>query len=112
LEPRKDGKVKFDRHSISWRIILPVPIVTLFAIAVAQFVLPNLIERGSIDRAVADAQRTVNQFKELRRSYTEAVVAKAVKSGALKPDFEHRAVEGAIPLPAPMIHDLSELLRE
>lgn len=52
------------------------------------------------------------QFTILRAYYTKAVVAKAVKSGALQPHFDHEGHVDRIPLPATMIHDLGGVLRD
>ncbi|MBI3452315.1 MAG: DUF3365 domain-containing protein, partial [Rhodospirillales bacterium] len=100
------------RHSIALKMILPVPVVTTLAIIAAWIFLPPYVARFSIDDAISAAQSTVSQFKTLRGYYTENVVAKAVKSGALKPTIDHRNAADGIPLPATMIHDLSGLLEK
>jgi methyl-accepting chemotaxis protein len=46
----------------------------------------------------------------IHRSHTINVVKKVIASGAIKPSFNHAGVEGTIPLPATLIHDLSKLL--
>lgn len=56
-----------------------------------------------------DAIVTVNQFKTLRGYYTKNVISKA-KAFGMSPHFEHRNDNNAIPLPATLIHELSELL--
>lgn len=66
-------------------------------------------QKNTIETAVASAKVTIEQFKTLRAYYTENVVKKAKESG-MKIDFNHKDVTGVIPLPATMIHDLSEKL--
>jgi methyl-accepting chemotaxis protein len=100
------------RNSITWQMFLPVPVVTFAAIIAAWLLLPSYVADNAATDAIASARQTATQFKTLRGYYTEFVVGKALKGGALKPDVAHRGVEGAIPLPATMIHDLSEILRD
>ncbi|MEM7181704.1 MAG: methyl-accepting chemotaxis protein [Spirochaetota bacterium] len=52
------------------------------------------------------AEKTIYQYKTLRDYYTQKVVKKALQNG-LDADFTHN--EKTIPLPATMIHDLSEI---
>jgi methyl-accepting chemotaxis protein len=86
--------------------------MTLAAVLVAWLVLPTYVARNAVDDAIASARQTAAQLKALRGYYTENVAAKVVKNGALKPDFDHRGKDDRIPLPATMIHDLSELYKQ
>ena len=70
------------------------------------------LERGVKIDAVANAQNTVKQFKILRSYYTKNVIKKVLASKALKPTYTHKDTPGEVPLPATLIHDLSELLAE
>src|SRR5579883_40967 len=100
------------RHSIAWRMVLPVPVVTIAAVLVAWLALPSYIASNAVDDAIQSARQTAAQFKTLRGYYTENVAAKAIKGGALKLDFDHRGRDDRIPLPATVIHDLSDLLKQ
>ena len=100
------------RHSVAWQMILPIPVVTLLALLLAWLFLPSLIAQHAVEGAIQSAQDTVRQFKTLRSYYTKFVVAKVVKQGALKPNFDHQTNEAAIPLPATMVLDLGELLKK
>src|SRR5215467_2283261 len=96
------------RRSMSWRLVLPVPLVTIVAVLVAWLALPPYVARNAVDNAIATALQTGTQLKTLRAYYTANVAAKAIKSGALKPDFDHQGKDDRIPLPATVIHELSE----
>jgi HAMP domain-containing protein len=100
------------KHSVIWQMLLPIPIVSGIAIAAAAYFVPPLIASDAIESALAEAQRTVGQFRTLRGYYTKAVVSKATKAGALKAGFDHRDKADVIPLPATMIQDLSGLLQQ
>ncbi len=84
-------------------ISLTLAIITLFV----SIALPSVIGNAMLSSTIQDAQDTVNQFKILRAYYTKNVVAKA-KAAGMKPHYNHKDIAGNIPLPATMIHELSE----
>jgi methyl-accepting chemotaxis protein len=98
--------------SIIWRLVVPIPVVTIIGLAIIWATLPGMVADDARDTAVNNAVRTANQFKTIRGYYTKNVIAKAVKTGALKPSVNHADEPGSIPLPATLIHDLSALLAE
>jgi methyl-accepting chemotaxis protein len=104
------AKPGFNKNSILWRLVLPIPLFAIVAIAAALVVLPQVIASNSIADAERAALETVNQFKELRGYYTKNVVAKAVAAG-LTATPEHAQDPNSIPLPATLIHDISEVLK-
>jgi methyl-accepting chemotaxis protein len=87
------------------------PILVLLGLAIGYlfFDLSRTTQQNTIDAAVASAKDTINQYKILRGYYTSEVVGKA-KANGLKMDFSYRGVADTIPLPATVIHDLSEVL--
>src|SRR5579875_2659469 len=99
-------------HSIVWKMLLPIPLVCGAAIAAAAFLVPPLIAGDATESALAEARQTVNQFRTLRRYYTKNVVAKVTAGSSLKAGFDHHEKANTIPLPATMIEDLSDLLRQ
>jgi len=101
-----------NRHSLIWRLIAPVPITIVVAIGLSWLIIPRVIAGNSTDDAIRTAQQIGAQFKTIRAYYTDNVVNKALKSKALKPSIDHKADDSAIPLPATLIHDLSNLLSE
>src|SRR5579883_402428 len=104
------GAFAFARRSITWQLVLPVPIVLLICIGVIWYLVPSMVARNALDSAIASATQTVKQFKALRAYYTEKVVNKVTAGGAFKAAIDHSADPKAIPLPATMIQDLSALL--
>jgi hypothetical protein len=63
----------------------------------------------TLDASVVSARSTAEQFKVLRGYYTAQVVNKVKTSSSMKVSFVHDAAD-TIPLPATMIHELSEAL--
>jgi len=100
------------KQSLLWKLLLPVCLVFVVSIASLSFWVPSLLEKNAIEVAVQDAERTVQQFKVLRGYYTKNVIKKVLASNAIKPAVAHQGKEGLIPLPATLIHDLSELLEK
>ena len=98
------------KSSIIFKLALPVPVVILVFLAVAWFVVPNLVIGNAVDAAAQSALQTAKQFKTIRGYYTKNIIAKAKANGSLKPGIEHADDPNAIPLPATLIHDLSKLL--
>lgn len=93
---------------------MAVPIVALIAIImlILVFFIPKQMSETVVEGVIENSQSTVDQFKTLRKYYTQNVVGKVLASGALKPDSDHKQHANKIPLPATMIHDLSDLMKD
>jgi methyl-accepting chemotaxis protein len=98
------------RHTLGWRLIVPIPVALAAAIALVWVLVPPAITRSAVDEAIRASLETAAQFKVVRGYYTENVVNKLKKQGVVTATFDHKADAKAIPLPATMIHDLSDLL--
>jgi methyl-accepting chemotaxis protein len=103
---------KRPRGTIAWRLLLPVPLMLIAATVAIWLVVPRIIAGNATEDAVRASQQTATQFKTIRAYYTDNVVNKVLKDGAMKPAFDHKGNDKAIPLPATFIHDLSALLSE
>lgn len=99
-----------DTRSLSWKLILPVPIAVLLSIAAISLIVPRFMAENARTDAIRQGQQIADQFKTIRGYYTKNVIKKVVKSGALKPSFNHKDEANGIPLPATFIHDVSKLL--
>lgn len=101
----------FWRKSLLWQLLLPVPLAAILLLC-GWFWLPGMIQSDVVDGAVTSAEETVNQFKTLRAYYTKNVIKKVLANDGLKPSLNHQQDPNGVPLPATVIHDLSELLSE
>jgi methyl-accepting chemotaxis protein len=99
-------------RSIAWRMLVPIPLMFVVAIAAIWVVVPRIVMDNAVSEAIQSGQSTVEQFKLIRAYYTENVVNKLVKDGTFKPGTDHKAGEKSVPLPATMIHDLSAALSD
>ncbi|HYD79535.1 MAG TPA: response regulator [Paucimonas sp.] len=95
-------------RSMFWKLFLPVCGVLIASALAAAVLLPSIIRDDAEREAVETAEETVRQFKMLRQYYTDNVVSK-VRPLGVEVTAEHAANPKAVPLPASMIHDLSEL---
>src|SRR5262249_51724903 len=94
------------------RLVLPVCFALAGAIAATWLIIPRIIESNAIAESIAKGQAIAEQFKTIRGYYTERVVAKVVKQGTMTAAVDHQTNPNAIPLPATMIQDLSDLLAQ
>ena len=102
---------KFSPKSIAWQVILPMPILLCLGMVAIWFLLPSELANSARESAVRNAEQTVGQFRTLRSYYTKNVVKKVLKNGG-RASFDHKAESDSIPLPATVIHDMSDLLAE
>ncbi|GBE44240.1 methyl-accepting chemotaxis protein PctB [bacterium BMS3Bbin10] len=101
---------RFGGRSLSWRLILPVPIVIVLCIAAIALIVPKIMADNAREEATRQGQQIADQFKTIRGYYTRNVIRKVVKSPSLKPSFNHKNEANGVPLPATFIHDVSKLL--
>ena len=111
-EPQKRPKANFYKRSISWQLILPIPVILLVCIGVIAYIVPQEVAKNAEKDAEHAAIQTVNQFKTLRSYYVKNVIKKVLADGNVKPSITHASEPKSIPLPATMIHDMSALLSE
>ena len=93
-------------------MILPVPLIVGLAIFFSWLFVPNLTQNSAREEALSSSAEMVTQFKMLRGYYTKNVIKKVLASSDIKPSTDHADKKGAIPLPATLIHDMSELLQK
>ncbi|MGF1743083.1 methyl-accepting chemotaxis protein [Vibrio profundum] len=91
---------------------LMLPSVLCFVALIVGFLIyiPSVIRDNAEVEAVSSAQKTVNQFKLLRGYYAKNVIGPVLRGSNLKPSINHANDDKAVPLPATMIHDVSQLL--
>ncbi len=98
--------------SLFWQLAVPVIAIGCLVIAILSFVVPGQLKQNTINSAIHDAEKTVQQFKTIRAYYTNNVVKTILQSQDIRPSIDHKGNSKAIPLPATMIHDLSQMLKD
>src|ERR1700752_1280470 len=99
-------------NSLEWRLLAPIPVIVGIAAVLVWVVIPRVVSANSTNEAIRAGQQLAAQLKKIRAYYTENVVNKALKTGALKTAVDHRADDKAIPVPATLVPELSTLLTE
>lgn len=84
-------------------------------LAVSIIFLIVYISRASLENTVEaskeNAVSIIDQYKTLRGYYVKSVVKKVKGNDTgLKISYDHKTMKDGIPLPATLIHDMSELL--
>lgn len=98
-----------NRAGLVPKVLVPVFSLILVFIAISAFMLPKMLEDMAVKDAIAAGTNTVNQLKEVRAYYTKNVIKKVVNKKGFSASYDHAGVDGVIPLPATMIHELSEI---
>ena len=98
-------------QNVSTKITIPIGLTCLLGAIILIFIVPQQFQANAVADAANNAKSTVNLFKTLRKYYVENIVSK-VKGSDVKLSFNHKGVDSTIPLPATLIHDMSEMLAD
>jgi methyl-accepting chemotaxis protein len=99
------------RHdSLAWRLIVPVPIAVMIAVAAIWAIVPRIVDSMATTDAALANQQAATEFKTIRTYYTQNIVDKVVRSGTFRADVDHENNDKVIPLPATFLHDLGTAL--
>ncbi|MBV1909527.1 MAG: methyl-accepting chemotaxis protein [Kangiellaceae bacterium] len=93
------------------KLVLPLFLSFFFGCLAVYFIVPDLLTDRTIRSVAEEAQSKVALLKKLRKYYTNNVVNPVLNSSAITPNIEHKGDALTIPLPATMIHDLSEQMK-
>lgn len=96
------------RLQLKWRIALPVMLACTASIVVTLVYIAGASKENVVQQSTENAEEMIKHFKILRSYYTANVVNKIKSKGILNVSHDHRENEKTVPLPATMIHDLSE----
>jgi len=73
--------------------------------------ISNASLKNTIEASKQNAVSIIDQYKTLRGYYVKSVIKKVKGNDTgLKISYDHKTMENGIPLPATLIHDMSELL--
>ena len=95
------------RH-LSTRITLTIGVFGVIAAVLVAILTPVLIEDLIQKEALRSARDNVKQLKILRGWYSTNIVGPVTKLGFI-PHYAHKDDDRTIPLPATMVHEVSEL---
>src|SRR6267154_5565334 len=93
-------------------VILPTIVVMVIVVGATAIYLPGIMDAATIESARHSNVEIADLIKTTRGYYTRQVVAKAIKTGGMRPAFDHANDERAIPLPATFVKDISDILQK
>ncbi len=94
--------------SLTFKVMTTVLGVLVGGMAVLVSYRTRTSEASTISLGIRNARNTIAQYQRLRAYYTREVVAKVAKNASVKVSFDHKGRENVLPLPATVIHDLSD----
>ncbi|NOX76993.1 MAG: methyl-accepting chemotaxis protein [Gammaproteobacteria bacterium] len=97
--------------SLFWKFAIPIIVLFGITIAVLDIYIPRQIQERVVEGAASSAKQTATQFQVLRKYYVQNILKKVVAGSDMKPAINHKNNSKAFPLPATMMHDLSDLLK-
>lgn len=104
-------KFKIRKIGLAPKIILPVTGLLIVSVILALFFIDKAVLKVTIDTAKRNSSGLIYQYKSLRKYYTDSVIKKILtKKNSFEVSYDHKIKPNTIPLPATMIHDLSEIL--
>ena len=94
--------------SITTKSMSATLLVVVIAFGALLVYLNHATRQHTIEQSVRNATNTIEQYKTVRAYYTAHVVDKIRQQNAMAISHDHKSNQGTIPLPATMIHELSE----
>lgn len=91
------------------RVGIPMFLTLLIAVVATSIYMNQATSKIVVSTATVNALDTINQYKTIRGYHTKNVVKKVKKNSDIKVNFNHHTENDAIPLPATLIQDLSEI---
>ncbi|WP_108061499.1 ATP-binding protein [Poseidonibacter lekithochrous] len=90
----------------------PIFVITLILIFILANILPNYSVENKNKQMTDKAVSIINNLKSIRSYYTQNVIKEVKKHSSIKINYDHKDKIKTIPLPATLVHDLSEIMPE
>ncbi len=102
-----------NNHLNRTNIFKPIVITTLIIVGVLALYIPYITDKNSAKTIIDHSLNAVKQIKLTRAYYVDSVV-KDIKKYApnITFSYDHKGVNGVIPLPTTVIHDLSGIFSD
>ncbi|MCF6309234.1 MAG: ATP-binding protein [Sulfurimonas sp.] len=100
------------KYSLILKIFIPILFLVIAEIIVITEFSSNLHKSKLYEESVSSAIQAAKQYKEIRSYYNDYVVSKISQNSGILIDLNHKNIPNTIPLPATMIHDLSEIVNK
>jgi PAS domain S-box-containing protein len=94
------------------KFIAPVVLLIICSMTLLGWTIMSFVQQEAEREAILSAQITASQYKILREYYTKNVIEKVLLNTDLNVSENHASDPNTIPLPATMIHDLSQQIKQ
>jgi PAS domain S-box-containing protein len=88
----------------------PIIVLSLIILIIIGYTIPNISHENKIIQLKNKAISSVDRLKKIRAYYTANIVKKVKAHTNLKINYDHMLRDDTIPLPATLLHNLSEIL--
>ncbi|RXK08851.1 hypothetical protein CRV05_13040, partial [Halarcobacter bivalviorum] len=90
----------------------PILVIGLILVYLVTFILPEFSNKNKIEEMTKQSIQMVNTLKKVRSYYTSHIIDEVKEFSSLEINYNHDDKKGVIPLPATLVHDLSNLITE
>ena len=97
---------------VKFKIFLPIVLLIIIEVLIITKITSSLYESNLREDTVLNATQTIQQYQKIRQYYTKNVIEKVKGGSSISVNTVHKNIPDAIPLPATMIHELSEHINE
>ena len=88
----------------------PILVASIIIAVVIFYIIPDLSKKNEIEKLQNNAVSSINKLKKIRSYYTTKVISKVNNYSDLKINYDHNDELKTIPLPATLLHNLSQIL--
>ena len=108
LKQRLASLNAYSRLRLLPKILIPIFALLFALMAVTAIVLPSVMEKNVVEKAIHNSTNVIEQMRAVRGYYTKNVVKKIAGMAGVSASSDYEGKEGVIPLPATMVHELSD----
>ena len=102
----------YNRLNLLPKILIPIfALLSVLMVATAT-ILPSVMEKDVVKKAIHNSSNVIQQMRVVRAYYTKNVVKKIVGTPGVSASSDYEGKEGVIPLPATMVHELSDSFKK
>ncbi|WP_423274824.1 ATP-binding protein, partial [Arcobacter sp. YIC-464] len=88
----------------------PIFVITIILTISMVFIIPKYTEENNKEQMAQNAQEIIKNLKDTRAYYTKHVISKLKNNENIDINYDYLDKNNTIPLPATLLHDLSEIL--
>ena len=88
----------------------PILVASIIIVVIIFLIIPKMSQKNEMTKLQNNAVSSINKLKKIRSYYTSNVISKVKNHTELKINYNHKEDDTTIPLPATLLHNLSQIL--